>query len=107
MLQLQYNVISSDEVDSTKSAEQAQRTGGKEITEYCEGDITEDVPLPSDMECFWPSESNKVEQQAFARVHIAEKILQNYDFIVSGVILLLRLERQHHYIDGYGSYVCA
>ena len=43
-------VTDSNIEDSTKSAERARRAGGKEITEYCEGDITEDVPLPSDME---------------------------------------------------------
>ena len=48
--------------------------------------VTEDVPLPSDMECFWPSELNKIQLQSFARSHVAEKILQNYNVIVSGVI---------------------
>ena len=71
--------------DSTKSAERIRRAGGKEVQEYGEGDITEDVPWP-DMDSFWPSEANKVQVQSFVRQHIAERILLDYNVIVSGAI---------------------
>ena len=86
--------------DSTKSAERARRAGGKEVVEYEEGQISEDVPLPSDMESFWPSESNKVQLQSFTKDHTAENILQEKDVTVSGIITDSDIYPTEHFSAG-------